>query len=319
MASQAEVDALIALCVAGEYDQAAAMMRASWPSLFFGGIGAVFTAGEDVGNTIRNGAGAPSGGVGVNGDFYIDTTAKALYGPKTSGAWGSATSMIGPAPTGAANLVVATPNGSSGTASLRTLVAADIPEIPTSKGGTGVGTLAAHGVLVGNGTAGVAVTGPGAAGQVFTSNGPSADPTFQTSVAWCVKPSSEDFIALSPDSDFIYAATVAGLYEVRLFLSITAGAADGFYGEITGGTATIGAHYARWEVVGVDAMDAIVGPINGIGSVTASGFVSAVVQCDATIRVSGVGTIRVSFATASGAGADASVLVDSRMAVRRIL
>lgn len=48
------------------------------------------------GNTILNGTGAP-GAVGVDGDFYIDTSAWAIYGPKTSGAWGSGTSLIGPA------------------------------------------------------------------------------------------------------------------------------------------------------------------------------------------------------------------------------
>jgi len=48
------------------------------------------------GKTVRNGSGAPSLGLGVDGDFYIDTTAKTIYGPKTSGSWGSPTSIIGP-------------------------------------------------------------------------------------------------------------------------------------------------------------------------------------------------------------------------------
>lgn len=46
--------------------------------------------------TIHNGAGAPSGALGIDGDFYIDTTADAIYGPKAAGAWGSGTSLIGP-------------------------------------------------------------------------------------------------------------------------------------------------------------------------------------------------------------------------------
>jgi hypothetical protein len=46
-------------------------------------------------------------------------------------------------------------------------------------GGTGAATLAAHGLVVGNGTGAVAVTGAGTAGQVMTSNGAAADPTFQ--------------------------------------------------------------------------------------------------------------------------------------------
>jgi len=57
-------------------------------------------AGAD-GLTVRNGSGAPSSGLGNDGDFYIDTAASKIYGPKTSGAWGSGTSLIGPqGPTG---------------------------------------------------------------------------------------------------------------------------------------------------------------------------------------------------------------------------
>lgn len=48
------------------------------------------------GNSILFGAGVPSSGLGVNGNFYIDTSANRLYGPKTSGAWGSGVSLIGP-------------------------------------------------------------------------------------------------------------------------------------------------------------------------------------------------------------------------------
>ena len=48
------------------------------------------------GKTILSGSGAPSGTLGVDGDFYVDTTAHAIYGPKASGAWGSGTSLIGP-------------------------------------------------------------------------------------------------------------------------------------------------------------------------------------------------------------------------------
>lgn len=51
--------------------------------------------------------------------------------------------------------------------------------LPVNQGGTGDLTLAAHGTLIGAGTGAVAVGSPGTAGQVWTSNGPSADPTFQ--------------------------------------------------------------------------------------------------------------------------------------------
>lgn len=53
-------------------------------------------AGVD-GLSVLNGAGAPGAGTGVDGDFYIDTTAHSIYGPKASGAWGSSTSLVGPA------------------------------------------------------------------------------------------------------------------------------------------------------------------------------------------------------------------------------
>jgi hypothetical protein len=46
-------------------------------------------------------------------------------------------------------------------------------------GGTGASTFTAHGVLIGEGTSPIAATTTGTAGQVLTSNGASADPTFQ--------------------------------------------------------------------------------------------------------------------------------------------
>ncbi len=50
------------------------------------------------GNTILNGSGAPSNTLGHDGDFYLDTSADALYGPKTSGAWpASGVNLVGAA------------------------------------------------------------------------------------------------------------------------------------------------------------------------------------------------------------------------------
>jgi hypothetical protein len=51
---------------------------------------------SSAGSTILSGSGAPSNGTGSNGDFYINSTNYDIYGPKTAGAWGSATSLIGP-------------------------------------------------------------------------------------------------------------------------------------------------------------------------------------------------------------------------------
>jgi len=49
------------------------------------------------GNTILNGTGAPAGSLGNDGDFYLDTAADTLYGPKADGTWPvNGTSLIGP-------------------------------------------------------------------------------------------------------------------------------------------------------------------------------------------------------------------------------
>ena len=42
------------------------------------------------GNTVLNGTGAPASTLGSNGDFYLDTAADVLYGPKASGTWPAA-------------------------------------------------------------------------------------------------------------------------------------------------------------------------------------------------------------------------------------
>jgi len=48
------------------------------------------------GSSILNGTGAPSA-QGEDGDFYIDTAANVIYGPKAAGAWPvSGTSLVGP-------------------------------------------------------------------------------------------------------------------------------------------------------------------------------------------------------------------------------
>ena len=59
-----------------------------------GADGADGAPGAD-GRTILNGTTAPDSGTGANGDFYLDTAAWEIYGPKTGGAWGSGTPLIG--------------------------------------------------------------------------------------------------------------------------------------------------------------------------------------------------------------------------------
>jgi hypothetical protein len=51
--------------------------------------------------------------------------------------------------------------------------------LSVANGGTGASTLTDHGVVLGSGTGVVSVTSAGTSGQVLTSNGAAADPTFQ--------------------------------------------------------------------------------------------------------------------------------------------
>lgn len=56
------------------------------------------------------------------------------------------------------------------------------PVVP-AHGGTGLATLTAHGVLIGEGTSNVAVTSAGTSGQLLVSGGASADPAFANAAA----------------------------------------------------------------------------------------------------------------------------------------
>ena len=60
-----------------------------------GATGVAGVAGAD-GKTVRNGTSNPVSGTGVDGDFYINTAANTLFGPKANGAWPSGVSLVGP-------------------------------------------------------------------------------------------------------------------------------------------------------------------------------------------------------------------------------
>lgn len=47
------------------------------------------------GRGVLNGIGAPNSSLGVDGDFYIDTSLNKMYGPKTSGSWGDPVNLGG--------------------------------------------------------------------------------------------------------------------------------------------------------------------------------------------------------------------------------
>ena len=68
-----------------------------------GATGSAGTNGLD-GKTVLSGNANPAVGVGANGDFYLNTTTNALWGPKAAGVWPAASvSLVGPA--GAAGAV----------------------------------------------------------------------------------------------------------------------------------------------------------------------------------------------------------------------
>lgn len=88
----------------------------SWGSgtSLIGPTGPTGTTGT-AGHTVLNGSGAPSGGLGVDGDFYLNTANSSLYGPKASGSWGSGTSLIGATgPTGSTGATGPTGVGATG-------------------------------------------------------------------------------------------------------------------------------------------------------------------------------------------------------------
>ena len=66
------------------------------PAGLAGATGATGADGAD-GQTILNGTVDPTDNVtGTDGDFYINTTSNEIFGPRTAGAWGSGTSLVGP-------------------------------------------------------------------------------------------------------------------------------------------------------------------------------------------------------------------------------
>jgi hypothetical protein len=48
------------------------------------------------GNSVLYGAGAPTGAIGIDGDFYINTSTNFIYGPRAAGVWPTGISLVGP-------------------------------------------------------------------------------------------------------------------------------------------------------------------------------------------------------------------------------
>lgn len=129
-----------------------------------GAPGAQGPAGAD-GRTLLSGTTTPGAGVGANGDFFINTAASLIYGPKSGGVWPTGVSLVGPAgatgpagpagATGSSAYQVAVAGGFVGTEAqwLASLVGAQGPQGPA--GATGASGSAAT-VAIGTVTTGAA-------------------------------------------------------------------------------------------------------------------------------------------------------------------
>lgn len=189
-----------------------------------------------------------------------------------------------------------------------------------ARGGTGAGTLASHGVMVGNGTGAVAVTGTGTAGQVLTSNGASADPTFQNVPTGSVD-MLDDFFSVDSSlmTEVMSVSVGVGNYEVHVLLQLTTGAAEGFQCELAGGTATIDyqALWADgWYIDTMEVYTEIPRTANNSAYITASGNESYWVQMHGFIHVSVAGTVLVTCAWAAAGSTPLNVQAGSAMSVR---
>ena len=128
----------------------------------FDGVKWTSVGADAVTNNLLSGAGAPASSTGNNGDFYIDTTNNKIYGPKTGGAWGSGTDLVG------ADSTVAGPQGPAG-----------------ATGATGPqGPAGAAGAAGADGNDGA--TGPqGPAGPTGATGAAGADNVSEVTVAQC--------------------------------------------------------------------------------------------------------------------------------------
>ena len=101
---------------------------------------------SQTGAAILDGSGPPQSTQGQDGDFYLDTTAHVLYGPKAGGVWPAGVSLVGPA--GAAGQNGAP--GQNGTNGTNGSPGAQGPRGPQGAAGTIVcrNTIAARGLCL---------------------------------------------------------------------------------------------------------------------------------------------------------------------------
>ena len=148
--------------------------------------------------------------------------------------------------------------------------------LPVAGGGTGVATLGDAGVLIGNGTGAVQVTGAGTSGQVLTSNGAGVDPTFQAATGGAT-PEFEYYNSLSNSGETNQTLTGGGVTTfsttgLTLDTSGTATSAAKVRKFATNGQYAVFASNSYFSVIGKQNTAGTGGEaIFGVGQVTVSG------------------------------------------------
>lgn len=129
--------------------------------------GAALTKTDDTNVTLSLG-GAPTTALLTAASLTLGWTG--ILGSARGGTANGFTKLSGPTTT---EKTFTLPNASAA-------ILTDNALVTVPQGGTGVATLTAHGVVVGAGASALSVTGTGTAGQVLTSNGSGANPTYQS-------------------------------------------------------------------------------------------------------------------------------------------
>jgi hypothetical protein len=116
---------------------------------------------------------------------YTDTTNNILSAKNTAG---TVSNTVVPATAGANQF--ATAISAAGVISFAQPSVSNLSSLPVTvaQGGTGQTTLTAHGLLVGEGTSGIAATATGTANQILLSGGAAADPTWNTTLPAAATP-----------------------------------------------------------------------------------------------------------------------------------
>jgi hypothetical protein len=136
----------------------------------------------------------PSAGTGITSiGLTVPSWLSVSGSPLTSNGTLAVTEATGQA----ANLFLATPNGSTGAVGLRVIASADLPVLPIANGGTNNGSLSVtHGnIYYGDGTKIVSLA-PGTSGQLLKTNGAAANPS------WATVSGTGDAIVDNPLSQF---------------------------------------------------------------------------------------------------------------------